>query len=256
MNNISRIDCQPAYLLHSRPYRNTSLIIEAFSRDYGRVGLVARGARSTRSRWAPVLMPFRRVLLSWQGRGELKTVTTAETDDAPCWLQGNALVSGLYGNELLLRLLHRDDPHPGLLIYYERFLAALRRVQSSPQGNADALEPALRCFEKYLLQELGYGLLLDHEARNGEPVQADRRYVYYPEEGPVLCQQANPSGFVISGSTLLALAHDALTDPQGRREAKQLMRLALRQHLGERPLHSRRLYQAPIAAIFPDSLAE
>jgi len=255
MSNLSRIDCQPAYLLHSRPYRNTSLIIEVFSRDYGRVGLVARGARRARSRWAAVLMPFRRVILSWQGRGELKTVTAAETDDAPCWLQGNALVGGLYGNELLLRLLHRDDPHPGLLSHYERLLSALRQVQVSVPSGADSLEQVLRCFEKYLLQELGYGLLLDHEARSGEPVLADRRYVYYPEEGPVLCQQTETPALRISGATLLALAHDTSLEPQGRREAKQLMRLALRQHLGERPLHSRRLYQATAAAI-PDGIVD
>lgn len=254
MNKTNRIDCQPAYLLHSRPYRNTSLIIEVFSRDHGRVGLVARGARSARSRWAAVLMPFRRVLLSWQGRGELKTVTAAETDDAPCWLQGNALISGLYGNELLLRLLHRDDPHPDLLAYYEHLLYALRQAQGSAQNGADTLEPVLRRFEKYLLQELGYGLLLEHDARNGEPVLTDRHYTYSPDEGPVLCLQANTSAFVISGRTLLALAHDAALDPQGRREAKQLMRLALRQHLGERPLHSRRLYLASVPATFPDSI--
>lgn len=251
MNKACRIDCQTAYLLHSRPYRNTSLIIDVFSRDYGRVGLVARGARSARSRWAAVLMPFRRVILSWQGRGELKTVTMAESDDAPCWLQGDTLISGLYGNELLLRLLHRDDPHPGLLEHYEHLLYALRQAQSSAQGGLNVLEPVLRRFEKYLLQELGYGLLLEYDARNGEPVVADRRYVYHPDEGPVLCQQANTSAFIISGSTLLALAHDAALDPLGRREAKQLMRLALRQHLGERPLHSRRLYHARVPATFP-----
>ena len=254
MNKTYRIDCQPAYLLHSRPYRNTSLIIEVFSRDFGRVGLVARGARSARSRWAAVLMPFRRVLLSWQGRGELKTVAAAETDDAPCWLQGNALISGLYGNELLLRLLHRDDPHPGLLGHYEHLLYALRQAQASTSNRSDILEPVLRRFEKYLLQELGYGLSLEHDARNGEPVLADRCYTYYPEEGPVLCQQAGAAAFIISGSTLLALAHDTALDPQGRREAKQLMRLALRQLLGERPLHSRRLYQTSVATTFTDSI--
>ena len=254
MNKAARIDCQPAYLLHSRPYRNTSLIIEVFSRDYGRVGLVARGARSARSRWAAVLMPFRRVLLSWQGRGELKTITAAETDDAPCWLQGNALISGLYGNELLLRLLHRDDPYPALLGHYEHLLSALRQAQASAQNSSDTLQPVLRRFEKYLLQELGYGLSLEHDARNGDAVLADRFYSYYPDEGPILCQQPSAAAFVISGSTLLALAHDTALDPQGRREAKQLMRLALRQHLGERPLHSRRLYQTSVPETSPDSI--
>lgn len=253
---MSRVDCQPVYLLHSRPYRNTSVIIEAFSRDYGRVGLVARGARRARSRWAAVLMPFRRVLLSWQGRGELKTVSAAETDDAPCWLQGKALLSGLYGNELLLRLLHRDDPHPELLAHYEQLLLALRRAQSAQQSGQDSLEPALRYFEKYLLQELGYGLLLEHEARNGVPVAADGRYVYYPDEGPIRCQQTDASALIVRGSTLLALARDALQDSRDRHEAKQLMRLALRQHLGERPLHSRRLYQRPLAATTNDMIAD
>jgi DNA repair protein RecO (recombination protein O) len=256
MNSTSRIECQPAYLLHSRPYRNTSVIIDVFSRDYGRVGLVARGARSARSRWAAVLLPFQRVLLSWQGRGELKTVIAAECDDAPCWLQGNALVSALYGNELLLRLLHRDDPHPELLSRYEQLLSALRQVQAQGRDALESLEPILRCFEKYLLQELGYGLSLEYDARNGEPVQAGSSYTYYLDEGPVLCRQPGATAFIISGSTLLALARDELSDANCRREAKQLMRLALRQHLGERPLYSRRLYRSPSATTLSGGTGE
>lgn len=248
MSRLSRVSCQPSYLLHSRPYRNTSLIIEIYSHEFGRVGLVVRGARTTRSRWTPVLQPFQRLLLSWQGRGELKTLTAAEADGGYCWLQGNALISGLYANELLLRLLQREDPHAALLLHYEQLLVGLRNNQGYNQGDPTAaiqLEQSLRCFEKYLLQELGYGLLLEQDARSGEPVIGVSRYYYYLDEGPVLCTLPSASGFLLSGKTLLALAHDEALDAPGRREAKQLMRLALRRHLGDRPIHSRRLYRSP-----------
>jgi len=245
MNPSSRILCHPAYLLHSRPYRNTSLIIDVFSHEYGRIGMVVRGARSARSRWTAVLQPFQRLLLSWQGRGELKTLTAAETDSPPCWLQGNPLVSGLYANELLMRLLQRDDPHPELMQVYERLLNDLRQSVQTTATQALQIEQGLRCFEKYLLQALGYGLLLDYDARSGEPVQESQRYHYYVDEGPVTCLLPAASGFIVNGETLLALAQDRQLDGSARREAKQLMRLALRRHLGDRPLHSRRLYRHP-----------
>jgi len=244
VSSATRIDCQPAYLLHSRPYRNTSLIIDVFSHDHGRVGLVVRGARTARSRWTAVLLPFQQLLLSWQGRGELKTLLAAEVAGPSCWLQGNALIGGLYGNELLLRLLQRDDPHPELLLSYQQLLHELGRHYRR-DNSASLLEQVLRRFEKQLLQALGYGLLLDREARSGEPVQAEQRYYYYCDEGPVLCASATTAGFTVSGATLLALAHEHDLDAAARREAKQLMRQALRQHLGDRPLHSRRLYRGP-----------
>jgi len=244
MNRSSRISCQRAYLLHSRPYRNTSLIIDVFTPDHGRIGLVARGARVARSRWAAVLQPFQPLLLSWQGRGELKTLTAAECDGAPRWLQGNALISGLYSNEILLRLLQREDPHPGLLRYYENLLTELDPDSQQSQAPAPDIEYSLRRFEKQLLQELGYGLLLDRDARSDSPVEAESRYFYYVDEGPVLCLSATASGFIVKGSTLLALAGDRPLDSEARRESKQLMRLALRRHLGDRPVHSRRLYRS------------
>jgi len=247
MTSTSRISCQPGYLLRSRSYRNTSLIVEVYSHEYGRIGMVVRGARTARSRWAATLQPFQRLLLSWQGRGELKTLTAAETDGTSCWLQGNALISGLYGNELLLRLLQREDPHPVLMYYYEQLLAILRDNKNQGQpAAAILLEQGLRRFEKCLLQELGYGLVLEHDARSGEPVGKASRYHYYLDEGPVLCTLASASGFIVSGGTLLALAHEGTLDGSARREAKQLMRLALRRHLGDRPLHSRRLYRSPV----------
>jgi DNA repair protein RecO (recombination protein O) len=243
----SRVVCQPAYLLHSRAYRNTSLIIDVYSQAYGRLGMVVRGARTARSRWSAVLQPFQRILLSWQGRGELKTLTAAESEGPSCWLQGNALIGGLYGNELMLRLLQREDPHPGLLLHYETLLAGLRNNKDQDLlVAAMQLEQQLRCFEKYLLQELGYGLMLDCDARSGAPVESECRYYYAIDEGPVLCLQPAATGLIISGSTLLALSRDQPLDGVGRREAKQLMRLALRQHLGERPLHSRRLYRSSV----------
>jgi len=239
MSASHRVNCQEAYLLHTRPYRNTSQIIEVFSVEYGRVAMVVRGARMARSRWTSILLPFQRILVSWQGRGDLKTLTAAESDGAPCWLQGNELISGLYSNELLMRLLHRDDPHPQLLRHYEGLLHALSRSHDLMVGE---MELSLRRFEMHLLQEIGYGLSLDMDARSGAPVKADHRYHFYLDEGPVLSAEPCTTLFTVAGTTLLALAEEGFLDKSGRREAKQLMRLALAQHLGQRPLYSRRLY--------------
>ncbi len=242
MTNHARIECQPAYILHTRPYRNTSLIIEVFSRDYGRVGLVARGVRSARSRRSSQLLPFKRLLLSWQGRGELKTLTATDVEGRPCWLSGNALISGLYSNELIIRLLQRDDPHPVLLQYYEDFLAALNRLQLAEFSARAEMELILRRFEKNLLQELGYGLSLEQDARSGLAIDASYRYHYFFDEGPVRCLQVSSNSFTVSGATLLALARDEVLGDDARREAKYLMRHALAQHLDGKPLNSRRLF--------------
>lgn len=242
MTSRNRIECQPAYLLHTRPYRNTSLIIEIFSQDFGRIGLVARGVRSSRSRLAAQLLPFQRLLLSWQGRGELKTLVDIEVDGRPCWLRGNALISGLYSNELIFKLLQRDDPHPDLLQYYETFLQALGQLQPGETAVAVQMEIILRQFEKNLLQELGYGLSFEWDARSGQSIEAECRYHYYFDEGPVLCSEPSSRLSTVSGATLLALANDEALDESSRREAKQLMRNALARHLDGRPLNSRRLF--------------
>ncbi len=233
-----RVENAPGYVLHSRPWRETSLIVEAFTREHGRVGLVARGVRRARSRLRGMLLPFHLLLLSWSGRGELPTLTGAEVE-GPVWtLRGRALFSGFYLNELLLKLLPRNDAHPEVFDDYRRALAQL--------GEDRALDWGLRTFEKRLLGALGYGPPLDRAADTGAPVSPDRRYRYAPERGPVEAASAE-DGPVVSGRTLLALAGGQPDggDERVRAEARRLMRAILAPHLGPRPLGSRALFRRP-----------
>ena len=233
-----RVENVPGYVLHSRPWRETSLIVEAFTREHGRVGLVARGVRRARSRFRGLLLPFHLLLLSWSGRGELPTLTGADTEGRVRMLRGRALFSGFYLNELLLKLLPRNDAHPDLFADYRHALAEL-------DGNC-ALDAVLRMFEKCLLDALGYGPTLDRAADTGAPISPDKRYRYVLERGPVEGEGAAVGeGPVVSGRTLLALAEGRLGcagDDQERTEARHLMRAILTPHLGPRPLGSRQLF--------------
>lgn len=247
--SATRVALQPGWLLHSRHYRNTSLIIDVFSRDHGRISLVARGARQAKSRWPGLLQPFQRILFSWQGRGDLKTLTAAEYQGLRYWLQGTDLLSGLYANELLVRLLQRDDPHAGLYVSYEQLLCGLGephevRDESKAVTTVSRVERRLRQFERQLLTELGYGLVLDHDVSNNLPISAQATYRYTLDHGPVQYHgSASASPELVSGQALLALVQDVWPSAATMQQAKQLMRLAIKHHLAGRPLHSRRLFQ-------------
>ena len=229
-----RVLLQPAFVLHRRPYRDTSLLLEVFGQDHGRLGLVARGAAGSRSRLRGLLQPFAPLLLSWTGAGELATLAAAEDAGHPIPLPPNRVLAGLYVNELLLRLLPRLDPHLGLFAAYESRLAEL--------AAADGEEPSLRRFEKRLLDELGYGLTLDCEAASGAPIVAEEQYCYVLDRGPLA---ASPSevGVPISGRGLLALHDGMLNDPAVLREVKRLTRAALAVQLRGRALKTRELYR-------------
>jgi DNA repair protein RecO (recombination protein O) len=229
MSSINRISLAPAWILHRYAWRDSSLLLEVFTRDHGRIGLVARGARAARGRWHNQLQILHPLLLSWVMRGELGTLNGAEPVRGSVPASGRQLFSACYLNELLLRLLSRHDPHPGLFDAYERAIALL-------PGNE---EQALRCFEKSLLQELGYGLLLDKEAGSGAPVDAMAIYEYQPERGPVRCAAAGDAGLYLHGSSLLALHHEQPFDRQAGRELKALLRAVLGLYLGARPLRTR-----------------
>jgi DNA repair protein RecO (recombination protein O) len=220
---------EPAYVLHHYPYRDSSLLLEVLSRHHGRLGLVARGARSARSRWRGQLQGFSPLLLSWSLRGELGTLTGIDTRGGAAAPAGRHLLSAYYLNELILRLLARHDPHPGIFDAYER---ALREL-----GGRE--EAALRIFEKCLLEELGYGLLLDRTADSGLPVEPDVMYEYQLERGPVRRDNSADSGLYLRGSSLLSLHREALADPQACHDAKRLLRAALSIYLGSRPLKTR-----------------
>ncbi|MDY6979155.1 MAG: DNA repair protein RecO [Pseudomonadota bacterium] len=231
-----RQQLQYGFILHSRPYRDTSSLLDIFTRDSGRVSLVARGVRGSRSRNNARLEAFVPLLFSWAGRGELRTMTAVESGGGFYTLPGSRIISGFYMNELILRLLHRDDPHPELFACYEQALQALLEESNSQ-------EAVLRQYERELLEELGYGLQLTVDAHSGEPLQADTQYCYHPEQGPIAQPASQQQEYpVISGQTLLAIRANDYREPGVLREAKILMRFLLSQHLDNRPLKSRELY--------------
>jgi DNA repair protein RecO (recombination protein O) len=231
-----RRDDQEAFVLHAYPYRETSLIVEAFTTGYGRVAMVARGARRPRSEMRGLLQGFRPLLLSWSGQHELKTLMKAEWRGGLPLVGGSALLCGFYLNELLLKLLPREDPHPQLFVDYEDALAelAVGRDQAT----------ILRRFEVRLLAAMGYALPLLREADTDAPVDAAARYYYAFDRGP---RRALPQPGMklplVRGATLLALAGDHYPDAATAAEAKRLMREVLDHYLEQRGVESRRVVQ-------------
>ncbi|MDH5189822.1 MAG: DNA repair protein RecO [Gammaproteobacteria bacterium] len=235
MSYKASIQSQSGYILHTRPYRETSLLLEAFTPEFGRVGLVVRGVRGKKSKNQGLIQPLVPLLLSWTGRGELHTLLTAEPRMRLPQKQGRMLMSCLYVNEILLRLLHRNDAHPELFYFYERFLTEL---------NEDNEEVMLRIFEKRLLNEIGYGLVLDMDADNGERIKSDRMYQYIPEHGLIVAGENNLKGMSIPGKSLLALSKESFEDKEDLKNAKRLLRAIMDVQLGSKPLNSRLMYQS------------
>jgi DNA repair protein RecO (recombination protein O) len=233
---MSRINFIPAYVLHRRDYQNTSLLVELFTANEGRLPAIAKGAKSARSSKAILLQPFYPLRVSLSGRGEIKSLTEVEQDGQPFKLPGERIYCGFYLNELIVRLIERGDPYPSLYAYYCQYLEQLATTESVDQ--------ILRQFELQLLSELGYGLLLDHTADTGELVKAELVYNYFIEEGPVLAPPGD-SGLKIHGSTLISLHNGEVMEKQSAKEAKQLMRYVLSNYLGSKPLKSRELFTGP-----------
>jgi len=226
-----RADHQAGYVLHTYPYKETSLIVEAFTRNFGRVALLARGARRPRSAMRGVLLSFHPLRLGWSASAELGNLISAEWSGALQPLSGRGLMCGFYLNELLLRLLPRDDAHEALFDIYGEALGQLSRGE--PQASV------LRGFEKRLLSELGYAPLLEREAVSGAPIEPSRRYVYEPDRGPVATSSSTSSDFVVSGQTLLDLAADDFGRAETRDEARMLLRSLIGQRLHGQVLHTR-----------------
>jgi DNA repair protein RecO (recombination protein O) len=226
-----RIDHEPGYVLHTYPYMETSLIVEAFTRSHGRVSVIARGARRPRSAMRGVLLSFHPLRLGWSGSGELGNLISAEWSGAIQPLAGRGLMCGFYLNELLLRLLPRDDAHELLFDFYGE---ALRGLSAGTEQGA-----VLRSFEKRLLAELGYAPLLEREAASGAPIEPERRYVYEPDRGPLALRNSHSGELTVSGQTLLDLAADEYTRPETRDEARTLLRALIGQRLHGQVLHTR-----------------
>lgn len=234
-----RVTLQMGMILHSRPWRETSVLLEVFAREHGRVGLLARGVRASRSRWRGLMRPFLPVVLSWSGKGELCTVTGIEPVGLPLQLGGAVLSSGLYLNELLVRLLPRFDPCPNLFDVYQRTLQDL--VTSTDMG---FIERCLRIFEKQLLVELGYGFSLECEYGGQQLIQPQEYYHYLMGRGLVRAALSSAKGGapLFLGQHLLALHHGILDNTETLSAAKRLMRQVFAGLLGAKPLRSRQLF--------------
>ena len=246
-----RIENQPAFILHARPWRETSLLIEAFTRDHGRVGLVARGVRGAKTRFARAsLQPLQPLLLGWSARGELGTLTGAEQTGSPWRLSGDALFAGMYVNELVLRLSSRNDAHPVAFGAYTECLARL--------AGGEDIAWTLRRFERDLLADLGYALMLT-QAADDAPINPTAAYAYIGDEGPVPWRPDSGCARV-SGASLLALDGDERPDAGKLAELRRLMRSVIRELVGGElnawALSSRRIVDAIDPAPRPDAPAD
>ncbi|MDA3921527.1 MAG: DNA repair protein RecO [Salinisphaera sp.] len=231
-----RVELTPSLILHRRPWRDTSLIIEALSREHGRIAAIAKGARRATSRWRGLMEPLSAVELSWSGRGELYTLTGVEIARSYP-LKGKALMGGLYASELIMRLTARDDPHP---MIYDSLLALL-----SALVNGAPPIVGLRFFERDLLDELGYGIDFMHTSDTGTLVQADASYRYHADRGVYIGGGVVRDGEIaLSGHALIGLVEGRFASRDAIREARNLMQAAIAPHLGNRPLKSVQTLQA------------
>jgi len=229
-----RVVGEPAYLLHARAYRETSGLLEILTERYGRVSCVGRGLRGNRRSAAPV--PFVRMRVGFGGRSALLNWNGFEVETTHT-LEGRALFSGLYLNELMLRVLRDDDPHPSLFAGYERTL-----VDLEAGGDVD-VEIPLRRFEKLLLRECGYEVTFDADAENGEEIDPAASYRFTADVGFTRCDEEADEARIFRGATLLAIRDDEYAGAHVRRAAKRILRRALQPHIGERPLVSRELFR-------------
>jgi DNA repair protein RecO (recombination protein O) len=228
----NRQEQQPVYVLHTYPFRETSLVVELFTQRYGRIAAIAKGARRPRAAMRGMLQSFQPLVATWSGKAELRNLHGVEWRGGQHVLHGQSLICGFYLNELMLRLLPREDAHEALFEHYE---AALRALAA---GEVQSV--VLRRFEMRLLQELGYALPLAHEAGSDVPIEPETLYCYVVEHGAVRAG-GEENGVQLLGKTLLDMGLDDYSDPQTQQQSKQLMRMLVNHYLGEKPLHTRQL---------------
>lgn len=237
-----RIEQQPAYVLHARPYRETSLLLECLTREHGRLGVVARGVRGERARLRRAqLEPFQALSMDLLLRGEMATLTAVENVGAPLRLPGDVGLAGLYLNELVVRLTGRQDASPPL---FDAYALTVQRL-----GSGEPLGWTLRRFERDLLEATGYGLPLQHDADSGEPLEPAASYRYEVEHGAIRCAPSHPRA--VRGSDLLALHADSMPDPQGQKALRDLIRGVIRFHLGGGELRAWRVLAMAVSRRSP-----
>lgn len=243
-----RVETQLAYILHKRPYRDTSQILEVFTREHGRISLMSRGSRNPRAKVAGLLQIFKPLLVSWGGRGDLCFLNGVDLAElkSPV-LAGDSLKSAMYINELLIHMTHKNDVHADVFDLYHECLSALSEVSG--------IERVLRLFEKRLLRSLGFGLNLVVDADTGRPVEKHCHYAYHFEHGPVLCQteRSSTSNPVLSGDSLIAYENNRFESQRHFSEVKSLMRYVLNGYLGKKKLRSRALFRKSVRSVEPVS---
>ncbi len=227
-----RIQLHPAYVLHQRPYRNTSLLLDVLTEEHGRISLIAKGAKQVKSKFRGILQPFQCLSISWVRKTQLGTLTGAELIEKPNVLEGEAMYAGLYLNELLTRVLENDDPVSEI---YHAYAQALRQLSCTN------IAPALRIFEYQLLQSLGFEIQLAHDA-DQDAISENLKYKYIPELGFIVSTEKNVSLF--QGSHIIDFREQNFDDPFTLKIAQYLMRSGLQQLIGEKPLKSRELFRA------------
>ncbi len=230
---MTAVEGQFGWVLHRRPWRESSLLIEFFSLEHGRLGLVAKGARSARSSWRGLAEPFCPLTASWVRRGEMGTVTGLDPAGSRLSLVGRALWCGLYANELLLKLVERDDPAHGLFQAYGEFLVDL--------ADKGALAPAVRRFELALLGSLGVAPDFEHDAQEGQQIRPDQLYHLDPDSGFIPAGQPGPT--IYPGDAVLAMAGGAPDGHEMGPECRRMMRQLIDHQLAGRRLESRRLFE-------------
>lgn len=228
-----KVSGQPAYVLHTRAYRETSLLVDVFTETYGRITVLSKGARRQKTGLYAYLRPFEPLLISWAGKGNLPILTGAEYRNDLLNLVGNQRACGFYFNELIVYLLHKNDPHAQLFNSYDE---SLKEISTSSSH-----ERVLRSFELRLLREVGYGLALDHDANNQSLIKAQAKYSYTPNIGMV--EDNGNSNTSVSGQTLIDMNSNCVQSKQALQESKQLMRSIISQHLGDKTLFSRKLFR-------------
>jgi DNA repair protein RecO (recombination protein O) len=227
-----RVVHQPGFVLHSYPYKETSLIVDVFSRDHGRISLVAKGAKRPHSKLRGVLQTFQPLSLNWSGKSEMRTLTAAEWVGGLLPLEKDALLCGFYLNELLMKFLARDDPHAGLFNHYTATLNQLAHGERAPI--------VLRKFERALLKETGFSGDFTRCTSTGEAVVAEQTYVIDPERGPRPGKAAD-TWPLVSGKTLLDMDNEDYRDSITQTQSKFLMRHLLAHHLGGAQLKTRQI---------------
>jgi len=234
-----KVEFNPVFILHRRPYRETSLLLDIFSRDHGRLGLIAKGVRKTRNNKAELLQPYQPLHLSWSGKGELMNLVAVEAAGMAYHLRDRKMIAGFYINELIMRLLHKHEAHPELFDIYAQTLEYLNDMNSREQS-------VLRTFEKKLMEAVGYGLAIKTESDTGRSLDPDCTYYYQSDQGATTRQPEAGEFIRISGKALISLANEDYQSNDVLLEIKKLMRYVLSTHLGGKPLASRELYRAYI----------